>query len=163
VDKDPTEQIFYYGHPSWRSMLLFYVKGVIIGVIAGAIAGGITRASGDSVDVAVVVLVVVVIFAITLLVGFLRRLGTVYSIGSKRLTIKRGLIRRDLQETRIDRVQNVNYKQSVFERMLMIGTVDFDTAGSSEYDFKFYGVANPHGIVRTVDRALGELQAKSGP
>jgi uncharacterized membrane protein YdbT with pleckstrin-like domain len=54
-------------------------------------------------------------------------------------------------------VQNVNARQSVLERLLGVGTVDFDTAGGVGYDFTFHGVANPREIVRTVDRALREL------
>ena len=51
----------------------------------------------------------------------------------------------------------------VFERMLGVGTVDFDTAGSAEFDFAFRGVGDPRQIVRTVDRALHELQHAGGP
>ena len=63
---------------------------------------------------------------------------------------------RSLQECRIERVQNVGSRQSILERLLRIGTVDFDTAGGSEYDFAFRGVANPRQIVRTVHQALTE-------
>jgi uncharacterized membrane protein YdbT with pleckstrin-like domain len=58
-------------------------------------------------------------------------------------------------------VQNVNATQSLLERMLRVGTVDFDTAAGAEYDFKFRGVARPKEIVRTVDRALRELRTGS--
>jgi uncharacterized membrane protein YdbT with pleckstrin-like domain len=62
-----------------------------------------------------------------------------------------------VRQTRLDRVQNVNARQSILERLLGVGTVDFDTAGGVGYDFTFHGVANPREIVRTVDRALREL------
>jgi hypothetical protein len=42
--------------------------------------------------------------------------------------------------------------------MLRIGTVDFDTAAEADFAFSFHGVANPRGIVRTVDRALHGLR-----
>ena len=74
------------------------------------------------------------------------------------MTIDTGLLSRELHETRLERVQNVNSRQSLFQRMLGVGSVDFDTAGSAEYDFTFHGVADPHAIVRTVDRALHETQ-----
>jgi uncharacterized membrane protein YdbT with pleckstrin-like domain len=61
---------------------------------------------------------------------------------------------RDLRQTRLERIQNVNARQSMLERLLRVGTVDFDTAGGADYDFTFHGVANPGEIVRTVDRAL---------
>ncbi len=63
-----------------------------------------------------------------------------------------------MHQTRLERIQNVNSSQSLFERLLRIGTVEFDTAGETEYDFAFRGVGNPGGIVRTVDRALHALR-----
>jgi hypothetical protein len=42
-----------------------------------------------------------------------------------------------------------------------IGDVDFDTAASGDYDFIFYGVADPQGVVERVDRATGAGSAGS--
>jgi uncharacterized membrane protein YdbT with pleckstrin-like domain len=104
------------------------------------------------------VLAVAVVFAVTLLIGLVRRVALTYTITDQRLTIDRGLLARDVHECRLERVQNVNTSQSLLERILRIGTVDFDTAAESGFDFAFRGVADPHAIVRTVDRALHELQ-----
>ena len=70
--------------------------------------------------------------------------------------IQHGLLARNHQETRLERVQNVASRQSVLERLLGVGTVEFDTAGEAQYDFAFRGVANPREIVGAVDRALRE-------
>src|SRR5918912_786878 len=75
-----------------------------------------------------------------------------YSITTQRLRIKHGIIARHVQQTDITRVQNVNTAQSVLERILQVGTVDFDTAGSGDYDFAFRGVAQPEEVARDVDR-----------
>jgi uncharacterized membrane protein YdbT with pleckstrin-like domain len=156
VDPEPGEELFFHGHPSWRSILGFYVKGLLLVVLAGAIAGVITRLSSRSVSVGWVAAVVLVLFVLTLVLGTLRRIRTTYTITDRRLTIETGILSRELHETRLERVQNVNSRQTMLQRILMVGTVDFDTAGSAEFDFKFHGVANPHGIVRTVSRALRE-------
>ncbi len=165
MDPEPGEQVFFHGHPSWRSMLDFYLKGTVAAVIAGAIVGVVTRIGSNKVNVGLVIVAVLVVYVIVLVIGFIRRLRTTYTISSQRLTIDCGLLSRDLQETRLARVQNVNYTQSMFERVLRIGTVDFDTAAGAEYDFKFRGVADPHAIVRTVDRALHQISgaADSAP
>ena len=52
---------------------------------------------------------------------------------------------REMHETRLERVQNVNSRQRPLERILRVGTVDFDTAGSASYDFRFRGVDHPAG------------------
>jgi uncharacterized membrane protein YdbT with pleckstrin-like domain len=104
-----------------------------------------------------VIAVVAVVFVVVIAIGQLRRLQKTYSITNQRLTIETGLFSRELHQTRLERVQNVNSTQSLFDRLLQIGTVDFDTAAEAEFDFSFCGVGDPRGIVRTVDRALHEL------
>jgi uncharacterized membrane protein YdbT with pleckstrin-like domain len=143
-------------------MVAFYIKGIVLAVLAGALAGVITAIADGKVKVGWVIAAVLVCFVVVLLVGFVQRVQTTYTITNQRLTIKSGLLKRDLHETRLERVQNVNLTQGLLERILRVGTVDFDTAAGAEYDFSFRGVASPHQIVRTVDQALRELTPHSG-
>jgi uncharacterized membrane protein YdbT with pleckstrin-like domain len=157
VDPEPGEQVFFHGHPSWRSMLAFYVRGLLAAVLAGVIVGIVTRLTGRSVDVPWVSAAVLVVFVVVLAWGLIRRIATTYTITNRRLTIRSGLLSRELHECRLERVQNVNTRQRILERMLGIGTVDFDTAAGAAYDFSFRGVEDPGGIVRTVNAALEDL------
>jgi uncharacterized membrane protein YdbT with pleckstrin-like domain len=157
VDPEPGEQVFFHGHPSWRSMLAFYVRGLLVAILFGVIAGIVTRITGRSVDVPWVAAAVLVVFVVVLAWGVIRRIATTYTITNRRLTIRSGLLSRELHECRLERVQNVNTRQRLLERMLGIGTVDFDTAAGAAYDFSFRGVEDPGGIVRTVNRALEDL------
>ena len=132
----------------WRAILSFYVKGIIVvaivAVIASLVGAGDAARHGDR---------------------HRRRRG-----GRPRradppdrdplhdhhaaLNIKHGIVSRDVQETKIERVQDVNYRQTVFQRMLQIGDVDFDTAAeNSASDFIFAGVANPEEVVDRVHHA----------
>jgi uncharacterized membrane protein YdbT with pleckstrin-like domain len=160
VEPEPGEEVFFHGHPSWRSMLGFYLKGLVVAILAGAAAGIITAIVNGSVEVAWVVAAVAVVYVVVLIVGFVRRIATTYTITDQRLTIRTGILSKDMHETRLERVQNVNSSQSVLERMFRIGTVTFDTAGEAGYDFRFRGVADPHTIVRTVNRAIKEFQTR---
>jgi uncharacterized membrane protein YdbT with pleckstrin-like domain len=146
MDLHPGEEILFDGHPSWRATLGFYVVGFVVAVVAGIVAG---VAAGTAVGV----VVLVVAFAIVLVVGLLRRIGTHYLVTTERLRIRRGILSRRVQQTQLDRVQNVNTDQSFFERVLQIGTVDFDTAGTDDSDFTFRGIADPEQVVGAVDRA----------
>jgi len=139
-------------------MLAFYVRGLLTAVVAGVIAGVVTRLANGGVQAGWVSTAVLVIFLIVLLWGLVRRISTTYTISNRRLTIRSGLLSREMHETRLERVQNVNSRQRLLERLLRVGTVDFDTAGGAAYDFKFRGVDDPARIVRTVDRALHELR-----
>jgi uncharacterized membrane protein YdbT with pleckstrin-like domain len=151
------EQILFHGHPSWRAIIDVYLKGWLIALVIAVVVGAVTDVANGAIDVGLVVLAVVVSFAIVLLVGFVIRKRTLYTITTQRLTIRKGLLSRDVQETRLDRIQNVNTRQSFLQRILAVGTVDFDTAAGAEYNFAFHGLAHPERVVRTVDRALREM------
>jgi uncharacterized membrane protein YdbT with pleckstrin-like domain len=108
--------------------------------------------------------------ALTIVAGFLKRVATSYTITDRRLHIKRGIVSRTIQETRLSRVQNVNYHQTVLQRLLQVGDVDFDTAAGDDYNFVFSGVAEPADVVHRVDQVthqgapegLGDLPARQG-
>lgn len=144
----PGEQIIYQGHPSWKALFAFYLKGLLVGVIIALVAKLIGQGFAS------VFIILLVVLAGTFVIGFIRRVATVYTITNRRLNIKRGIIARDIQETRLERVQNVNYSQNVFQRMLNVGDVDFDTAASDADNlFVFNGVDNPQHVVTEVDHA----------
>jgi uncharacterized membrane protein YdbT with pleckstrin-like domain len=143
----------FQGHPSWRSIIAFYIKGLFVVLIAAFVVGIVTNITGDGTDAGLVALVAVVGVAVVVLAGLIKRITVHYTITTRRLHIKRGIISREIQETRLERVQNVNYDQSVLQRLLQVGDVDFDTAAGDDYNFIFAGVANPDEVVEQVDRA----------
>jgi uncharacterized membrane protein YdbT with pleckstrin-like domain len=146
MDLETGEHVIFQGHPSWRSILGFYFKGLVVVAVAAAIAY-VAGSTGTAVVVALVLI------AVVLVGGWLKRLFTTYTITNHRLHIRRGIVARAEQQTQINRVQNVNTRQSVLQRMLLVGTVDFDTAAGDDYDFTFAGVASPHEVVEAVHRA----------
>jgi uncharacterized membrane protein YdbT with pleckstrin-like domain len=154
VATETGENVLFHGHPSWRSMIDLQLKGLLAAVAAGVIVGLISAAVKGSVQIPWVVAAVLVVLAVAALIAFVRRSATTYTITSHRLTIRLGILSRELHETRIDRVQNVGTTQSLLERMLGIGTVDFDTAGGAGFDFAFRGIADPENVVHTVNQEL---------
>jgi uncharacterized membrane protein YdbT with pleckstrin-like domain len=159
MDLEPGEHLIFEGHPSWRSILGFYVQGLVGVAIAGALTAGATKVAGGDVEAGLVALVVIVLLAVVLVVGWITRLFTTYTISNHRLHIRRGIVARAEQQTAITRVQNVNTHQSVLQRMLAIGNVNFDTAAGDDFDFEFAGVASPQEVVEAVHRAQREADA----
>jgi uncharacterized membrane protein YdbT with pleckstrin-like domain len=146
MDLHEGEEILFDGHPSWRAILGFYILG-FVGAVAAGVLIGVIGGTAPGIGGLVVVMLVIV------LVGFLRRIGTHYLVTTERLRIRRGILARRVQQTQLDRVQNVNTNQRVLERILRVGTVDFDTAGTDDSDFTFRGIADPESVVEAVDRA----------
>jgi uncharacterized membrane protein YdbT with pleckstrin-like domain len=155
MDLHPGEEIVFEGHPSWRGILGFYIKGLVLAIVVGAI---LWFAVSHGLGVAGLI----VVFALTIVAGLIRRMATSYTITNERLNIRTGILSKHVQQTSIDRVQNVNTNQSLFERVLRVGRVDFDTAGTDDSDFTFTDVASPADIVAAVDRAQRLSRATAG-
>lgn len=153
MDLHPGEQIVFEGHPSWRGVISFYVKNIAADLVIAVILWFVWSQAW-----AVVIFAVLV--AGTIAVGFILRVATVYTITNERLRIRRGLLSKSVQQTQIDRVQNVNTSQSPLERVLRVGRVDFDTAGTDDSSFTFEGIAEPELIVAAVDQAKREAPAR---
>ena len=148
------ELIIFHGHPSWFSMPGLHLRGFLLAVAAGALVGALSAAGGGRVSSGWVILAVFIVFVVVLGRGLLRRLSTTYTITSRRLTIELGLLGREVHETRLEQIQNVNASQSLLQRALGVGDVSFDTAAGAAFDFSFRGVTHPRQIVRTIDAAL---------
>ncbi|MFN8132900.1 MAG: PH domain-containing protein [Solirubrobacteraceae bacterium] len=154
MDLRPGEDVLYEGRPSWRALFGFYVLGLL-----GGIAIGVIVALAASVAIGAAVGVVIVV--LTLVLGYVRRMYTRYAITDRRLRIQRGIISRNVQETKLDRVQNVNYRQGALDRLLGVGNVDFDTAGTEDSNFTFEWVNHPERVVQAVDKAQAEAAVEA--
>jgi uncharacterized membrane protein YdbT with pleckstrin-like domain len=152
MDLHPGEEIVFDGHPSWRGVLSFYLKWLGVAVVLGAILlFAVSTAAG--------IVAFVAVMAIVILAGLVIRTATDYTITTERLRIRRGILSKHVQQTSIVRVQNVNTEQTPVDRILRVGSVDFDTAGTDDSDFQFVGVGNPEVVVRAVDKAQREAAA----
>ncbi len=156
MDLQSGEKVIYQGHPSWRAIIGFYLKGALVGAAAGVLAGLIKSSTSLAVATFVIIL------AVTIILGFIKRVATVYTITDRRLNIKVGIISRRVQETRLQRVQNVNFNQGVYERLTQIGDVEFTTAGTDESNFVFAGVSQPEQVVQNVEKATPILSGLQG-
>jgi uncharacterized membrane protein YdbT with pleckstrin-like domain len=152
VELHPGEVVVFEGHPSWRAILGFYFTGLIGAAVVGAVVAlAVGAPLGAAVGVA--------LFALVIVVGLIRRWATDYMVSNQRLYIRHGILSKHIQQTRVDRIQNVNTDQSLGQRILGVGTVDFDTAGTDDSDFKFVGIAGPARVARAVDHALRDQRA----
>lgn len=153
---NPGEQVVFEGHPSWRAILAFYLKGITITIVIVVILSLIGSSTG------LVVGALLVGSGVTVLAGFIKRVSTRYRVTNRRLNIKHGIISREVQEARLERVQDVSYSQSVFQRLLQVGDIDFDTASNDPSDFVFAGVDSPEAVVEAVHQATELAAAGSG-
>ena len=96
-----------------------------------------------------------VVVALTVLVGFIKRVATTYTITDRRLHIKRGIISREVQETRLERVQNVNYNQSSTSGSSRSATSTSTPPAPATTTSSSTGVADPEDVVAQGRRGTG--------
>src|SRR4051812_38387277 len=154
MDLHPDEVVVFEGHPSWRAVLSFYIAGLIAAVAIGIVVALVA-------STALGIVAGVVVMALDIVAGLIKRTATDYMITNQRLYIRRGILSKNVQQTRIDRVQNVNTEQRFRDRLLGVGTVDFDTAGTDDSDFRFIGISSPGRIAAAVDHA--QREARTAP
>lgn len=147
------ERILWQGRPSWRAHLSFYVVWIPLALLPAIIAG-LLRANdrGTGLPFWQWLLISLILVAGVLGWDWLQRYATLYAVTTQRLRVRRGILARREQTARFERVQNVNISQSAVDRLMKVGTVEFDTAGSDvdDSDFRYAGIGHPQVLVRIV-------------
>ncbi len=162
------ETTIWEGHPTWRAMLSFHVKWFAVTIVLFALLIGVDKA-GVNVSTSIIGLVLIVGIGLTILAGWLDRFFTQYTITTKRLHIRRGVLSKTESSTNVDRIQNITVRQSPVDRIVRVGSIEFDTAGDDSSDrFAFRGVNDPQDLrerimrARDDEKAAGRYDAQGG-
>jgi uncharacterized membrane protein YdbT with pleckstrin-like domain len=154
------ESMIWEGHPTWRAMLSFHVKWFAITIVAFGLLL-LVRNIGVDLSYPVIVVVLVAGIGVTVLSGWLQRFFTQYTITTKRLTIRSGILSKTESSTNVDRIQNITVKQSPVDRIMKVGSIDFDTAGDNAGDrFSFIGVNEPQELRERIMHAREDEKAE---
>jgi uncharacterized membrane protein YdbT with pleckstrin-like domain len=155
------EKMIWEGRPTWRAMLSFHIKWIGLTLILFALLIGVD-AIGVGVPTTLIGAVLLIGVGLTILAGWVQRFFTQYTITTKRLHIRRGVLSKTESSTNVDRIQNITVTQSPVDRIMKVGTIDFDTAGDSNSDrFSFIGVDNPQGLREEIMQARDEEKTGS--
>ncbi len=147
------ETLLWQGRPSWRAHLSFFVVWIPLALAPVIVAGLLTANDAGTglpywqwLSISLVLLVGVVAW------DAVQRYATLYVVTTQRLRVRRGILARKEQTARFERVQNVNISQSLLDRLVRVGSVEFDTAGSDVDDsgFSYTGIPDPQALVRIV-------------
>src|SRR6476646_8662227 len=157
------ETVIWKGHPSWKALLVYYVKWTLVSLIPAVIwlllDSVMDSPPGSTIFFGLTLLGLV----FTYLGGYVLMKTTRYTITDRRIHIRTGLLSRREHSTQLTRVQNVNVTQPLFQRLLGIGDVDWDTAGTEQAssEFRFRGVDDPSRLSRIVDERLHDAETRA--
>lgn len=147
------ERILWQGRPSWRAHMSFYVVWIPLALVPVIIAG-LLKANDQGTGFPYWQWIFISLALVVLVLAYdaVQRYSTLYVVTDQRLRVRKGILSRREQTARFDRVQNVEVRQSLLDRLFGVGTVEFDTAGSDlgDADFRYAGIANPQLLVRIV-------------
>ncbi|MCI0400937.1 MAG: PH domain-containing protein [Gammaproteobacteria bacterium] len=152
----------YKVRPAWRSqwasMLLAFVV-LTITVVA------LVRSWGSASDPTLFVIIAAVLgatFVFLCLMIVYQHYSWRFTVNSLNIESTKGIIARNVRSIRIMDLRNVNVKQSIIQRILGIGDVEFSSAGGVDVEVVFFGVIDPmnvkHSVQAALDRASGASQ-----
>lgn len=147
------EKVLWQGRPCWRSQISFFVVWIPVALLPVIIAGLLRANDLDTwLPYSRWLLISLLLVVGVVLYDYLKRYSTLYMVSDQRLRVRRGILSRKEQSARFERVQNVNIQQSLMDRMLQVGAVEFDTAGTDQgaSNFRFSGISDPQELVRIV-------------
>lgn len=114
----------YHGYPSWLNQIVLII---IVAILTPFTAG-----------IALLIGVPIILY---------RHFSVQYNIqgvgGDAEIEAREGIIARNTQSIRAADLRNINIKQSVIQRLVGIGTVEFSTAGGSGIEVRFAGIPKP--------------------
>jgi uncharacterized membrane protein YdbT with pleckstrin-like domain len=146
------ERVIWTGRPSWRGRIAIVVPGALVAIAFLIIALWAGLATGTALIVTLVIAVVVVVWT------FLETIRWKYTITNRRVFVRHGLVSVNEQTARLERVQDVTLRQSLFDRMFGVGRLEIDTAGSEGGALEFKALMQPTHVREVLDAAVRNEQ-----
>jgi len=146
----------YRLRPAWRTQWLLFIIVFLWGAITlmftfGAVAADVGDASS---------MMMFIWGVMVLLVGALlfRRYVWSFILLGDRIESHYGIVARTVKTLRHKDIRNINMRQSVIERLLDVGKVEFSSAGGSGIEVSFHGVISPMALQNAVRKKMDEAQ-----
>jgi uncharacterized membrane protein YdbT with pleckstrin-like domain len=83
-----------------------------------------------------------------------RHFASAYTIDGGNIESREGIIARKVNSIRVVDVRNINVKQSILNRLLGIGAIEFSSAAATEAEVVFNDIANPMRVKEKVQAML---------
>ncbi len=145
----------YRVHPALRNQWFVIFVAIVLFVLfvyfglKGAMAGG-----GTNVQIVLAIIGVPMLVLVAMIVY--RYHVWTFTIRGDAIESCKGILGRDVQSIRVQDLRNVNVRQSIMQRLLGVGDVEFSSAGGAGVEVTFYGVTDPLGVKDRVMRSGGK-------
>lgn len=163
---NPNETVALDLHPHW-----WFFSEPVMALIGSIIAGILVLTMLDSGNtrkyLSFAALALIVLSAIWLLQRYSKWVTTNFVITSDRIIFRQGVVAKSGIEIPLDRVNNVNFAQSVFERMLGAGNLLIESGGEDGQQ-EFSDIRRPHEVQNLITaqaekKIVGRMRSGSSP
>jgi uncharacterized membrane protein YdbT with pleckstrin-like domain len=146
-------------HPHW-----WYFAEAVFALIGAIIVGIVVLVSTDSgtngrKGGGYVALALLIIGAAWLIIRYLKWITTEFVVTSHRVIFRQGLIGKSGIEIPLERVNNVNFNQSVFERLLGAGDLLIESGGEDGQQ-RFTDIRHPDRVQNLVNSQMDGLAVR---
>ena len=87
---------------------------------------------------------------VAIAIGYFRLQGTLYTITNQRVIVERGLLSKSLSEIDLRTIDDTQFFQTVFDRMLGIGNVILVSSDKTAPMFTLRAIRDPRGVRETI-------------
>lgn len=152
------EEIILDLHPHWWFYAPATVSTVAVGIVGlsanSKLHGWMRTGAGF------VFLAALIVSAAWLVVTVVKWRTTYFVVTSHRVISRRGALARNGVEIPLDRISNVNFSQTIFERVLGVGDLMLESAGKDSAD-SFTDISRPEMVQNIVHQAIADRSAGS--
>jgi uncharacterized membrane protein YdbT with pleckstrin-like domain len=146
------ERVIWTGRPSWRGRMAIVVPGALLAIVFLVVSLWAGLSTGTALIVTAVIAVVVVGWTL------LETIRWKYTITNRRVFVRHGLVSVNEQTARLERVQDVTLRQTLFDRIFGVGRLAIDTAGSEGGALEFKALTQPTHVREVLDAAVRQEQ-----
>ncbi|MHB8742902.1 MAG: PH domain-containing protein [Sulfuricaulis sp.] len=141
----------YRSHPAWRNQWWRIASIAPLPIIFVLALIWEERHSAEM-PLRVVLVAVAALFGYLLTTILYHRYLWRYTINTENIESCRGLIGRQVRSIRLQDLRNINVNQTLMQRILGVGDVEFSSSAGSDVEVVFFGVHDPMGIKALAQR-----------
>lgn len=138
----PEEKVLYVGEIHWK-IFIWPILAIFIGSISVLIA----------LQVGAITIPAIILFSAlaSFLIAYITKLSSEFAVTDRKVVVKQGFISRQTAELKLSKIDSLQVKQGLIDRLLNCGVVVVSVATEK---VKIRNLANPLGFKKAVDEVL---------
>jgi len=145
-------------HPHWW-YLAPSVTSLVVSLVLALFALSRGDGFGDKV-LKIVTLALLLVCVVWTLVRYVRWITTYFVVTSDRVIYREGVLRKVGVQIPLERVNNVNFRQTVFERLLGAGDLLIESGGEDGHQ-RFSDIKHPDRVTNVIHEAMEDNDARA--